>query len=51
MFSFVVPLSIINTFFLLFTSFSSMKDALVVMTDVSFILIRGAVALWFEGCF
>ena len=49
--SFVVPLSIMIIFFLLFTTFGSIKDALVVMTNVPFALIGGVVALWVRGMY
>ncbi|MBX9685254.1 MAG: CusA/CzcA family heavy metal efflux RND transporter [Candidatus Obscuribacterales bacterium] len=49
--SFVVPLSILIIFFLLVTTFGSVKDALIVMTNVPFALIGGVVALWVRGMY
>lgn len=49
--SFVVPLSILIIFFLLVTTFGSVKDALIVMTNVPFALIGGVIALWIRGMY
>ncbi|MBX9721260.1 MAG: CusA/CzcA family heavy metal efflux RND transporter, partial [Candidatus Obscuribacterales bacterium] len=47
----VVPLSILIIFFLLVTTFGSVKDALIVMTNVPFALIGGVIALWVRGMY
>jgi len=47
----VVPLSILIIFFLLVTTFASVKDALLVMTNVPFALIGGVIALWIRGMY
>ena len=48
---FVVPLSVFIIFFLLLTTFRSVKDALIVMTNIPFALIGGVVALWVRGMY
>ena len=48
---FVVPLSIFIIFFLLLTTFRSIKDALIVMTNIPFALIGGVIALWIRGMY
>jgi len=48
---FVVPLSILIIFFLLVTTFASVKHALLVMTNVPFALIGGVIALWCRGMY
>lgn len=50
-FMFVVPLSVSIIFFLLLTTFRSVKDALIVMTNIPFALIGGIVALWVRGMY
>lgn len=49
--TFVVPLSIFIIFFLLLTTFRSIKDALIVMTNIPFALIGGVIALWVRGMY
>ncbi len=49
--SLVVPVSILIIFFLLTATFSSVKDALLVMLNVPFALIGGVVALWMRGMY
>lgn len=48
---FVVPLSVFIIFFLLLTTFRSVKDALIVMTNIPFALIGGVIALWVRGMY
>lgn len=48
---FVVPLSVFIIFFLLLTTFRSVKDALIVMTNIPFALIGGVFALWIRGMY
>lgn len=47
----VVPLSILIIFFLLMATFSSIKHALLVLTNVPFALIGGVIALWVRGMY
>ncbi len=47
----VVPLAIILTFFLLFMTFNSAKDALLILLNVPFSLIGGIVAIWASGMY
>lgn len=47
----VVPISILIIFFLLMATFSSYKDALLVMLNVPFALIGGIIALWIRGMY
>lgn len=49
--AFVVPLSILIIFVLLTATFSSIKDALLVLLNVPFALIGGVVALWIRGMY
>lgn len=49
--TFVVPLSILTIFFLLTATFSSLKDAFLVLLNVPFALIGGVVALWVRGLY
>jgi cobalt-zinc-cadmium resistance protein CzcA len=49
--AFVVPLSILIIFFLLTATFSSVKDALLVLLNVPFALIGGVIALWIRGMY
>lgn len=47
----VVPISILIIFFLLTATFSSVKDAFLVILNVPFALIGGVVALWIRGMY
>ena len=47
----VVPLAIVLTFFLLYMTFSSAKDALLILLNVPFSLIGGIVAVWAAGMY
>jgi len=49
--SFVVPISILIIFILLSATFSSLKEALLVLLNVPFALIGGVVALWVRGMY
>ena len=49
--SMVVPLVIILTFFLLYMTFNSAKDALLILLNVPFSLIGGIVAIWASGMY
>lgn len=49
--TFIVPLSILIIFFLLTATFSSIKDAFLVLLNVPFALIGGVVALWVRGMY
>ncbi|HEY9719263.1 MAG TPA: CusA/CzcA family heavy metal efflux RND transporter [Trichormus sp.] len=49
--AFVVPLSILIIFFLLTATFSSVRDALLVLLNVPFALIGGVIALWIRGMY
>ncbi|MCF6155080.1 MAG: CusA/CzcA family heavy metal efflux RND transporter [Candidatus Brocadia sp.] len=45
----VTPIALLLIFFLLFTTFGTIKDALLVFTGVPFALTGGIVALWLRG--
>lgn len=45
----IVPLTIVVIFILLFTSFSSLQQALLIILNLPFALIGGIVALWVTG--
>ena len=45
----VTPIALLLIFFLLFTTFGNVKDALLVFTVVPFALTGGVVALWLRG--
>lgn len=47
----VVPLAILLTFFLLYMTFNSGKDALLILLNVPFSLIGGIVAIWASGMY
>ncbi len=47
----VVPLVIVLTFFLLFMTFNSAQDALLILLNVPFSLIGGIVAIWASGMY
>lgn len=47
----VVPLSILIIFFLLMATFSSIRDAMLVILNVPFALIGGVIALWIRGMY
>ena len=47
--SIVVPISILLIFALLYLNYNSFKDALIVMLNVPFAVIGGAIALYFSG--
>jgi heavy metal efflux system protein len=48
-FSIVVPITICLIFFLLFSSFQSLKQALLIILNIPFALIGGILALWLGG--
>ncbi|CAG0943692.1 Cobalt-zinc-cadmium resistance protein CzcA [Candidatus Brocadiaceae bacterium] len=45
----VTPIALVLIFFLLFTTFGTVKDALLVYTGVPFALTGGIIALWLRG--
>jgi Cu(I)/Ag(I) efflux system membrane protein CusA/SilA len=47
----VVPLAILLTFFLLYMTFNSAKDSLLILFNVPFSLIGGIVAIWASGMY
>ena len=48
---FIVPMTIVLIFFLLFTTFDSFKLALLVLLNLPFALIGGVLALWISGLY
>ncbi len=47
----VVPLAVILTFFLLYMTFNSARDSLLILLNVPFSLIGGIVAIWASGMY
>lgn len=47
--SVVVPITVVLIFFLLFASFGSVKNALLILLNIPLALVGGVVALWFGG--
>jgi cobalt-zinc-cadmium resistance protein CzcA len=45
----VVPIALVMIFLLLYTTFNSLRQALLVLTNVPFALIGGVFALWLSG--
>ena len=50
-FSIVIPISIGLIFLLLFTSFQSISQSLLILTNIPFAMIGGVVALWITGTY
>ena len=48
-FAVVIPMTIILVFFLLFLSFNSIKNALLILLNIPLALVGGVVALWITG--
>ncbi len=48
-FSVVIPITILLVFFLLFMSFNSVKNALLILLNIPLALVGGVVALWITG--
>ncbi len=48
-FAVVIPITILMVFFLLFLSFNSIKNALLILLNIPLALVGGVVALWITG--